>query len=92
MPSAPLLPQIQEIVWPDVEALGLERVEHEGALSCPRRQRGERAACAVSSVGCASVDFVLGKNVVEATAHQTINGAVGLGGENLEVRQTLSGR
>ena len=30
MPSAPLLPQIQEIVWPDVEALGLERIRHEG--------------------------------------------------------------
>src|SRR5271166_2962282 len=30
----------------DVEALGLERVQHEGpALSCPRRRRGERAAC-----------------------------------------------
>src|SRR3984957_527985 len=35
------------------------------------------------SVGRASVDFVLGKNVVEAAAHQSVDGAVGLGGENL---------
>ena len=29
--SASLLAQIHEIIWPDVEALGLESVEHEGA-------------------------------------------------------------
>ena len=31
MPSAPLLPQIEEVFRLDVEALGLQSFEHEGA-------------------------------------------------------------